>query len=120
MNEASHQARTHATAWNREQGSQPMARGARWNEPNGSTARCEHLDAVRPVVPRSQVCEQCEAEEMTWAALRLCLSCGWVACSDGSPRRHAKAHYEETDHAVAAAMEPGSNWRWCYVHRRAV
>jgi uncharacterized UBP type Zn finger protein len=96
------------------------ARRARGSKANGSTAPCKHLDAIRLVVPRSQVCEQCAAEETTWAALRLCLSCGWVACCDGSRGQHAKAHYEETDHAVAAAMEPGSNWRWCYVHRRAV
>jgi len=97
-----------------------MACRARWNEATGSATRCEHLDAIRPVVPRSQVCEQCAAEGVTWAALRLCLSCGWVACSDRSPGQHAKAHYEETDHTVAAAMEPGSNWRRCYVHRRVV
>jgi uncharacterized UBP type Zn finger protein len=39
---------------------------------------------------------------------------------DGSPGHHAKAHYEETDHAVVAAMEPGAGWRWCYVHQRIV
>jgi uncharacterized UBP type Zn finger protein len=97
-----------------------MARGARWNEANGPVARCEHLDAIRQVVPRSHGCEQCAASQAPWATLRLCLSCGWVACSDGSPGRHAKAHYEETDHAVVAAMEPGSGWRWCYVHERVV
>jgi uncharacterized UBP type Zn finger protein len=96
------------------------ARRARGNEAKRSTVRCEHLRAIRPVVPRSQVCEQCVAEDMTWAALRLCLSCGWVACSEGSRGQHARAHYEETDHAVAAAMGQGSNWRWCHVHRRAV
>ena len=33
-----------------------------------------------------------------WVGLWLCLSCGWVACSDDSPNQHAKAHYQETDH----------------------
>ena len=28
-----------------------------------------------------------------WTELWLCLSCGWVACSDDSPSRHAFAHY---------------------------
>jgi uncharacterized UBP type Zn finger protein len=98
-----------------------MPRGARWNTPNGSTVPCEHLGTAHAVVPRSRAaCEQCTADGLRWVALRLCLSCGWVACSDESPGQHAKAHYEETDHAVAAAMDPGSAWRWCYVHERAV
>ena len=39
-----------------------------------------------------------------WVELRLCLSCGWVACSNTSPHQHAKAHYEETDHPVAGPL----------------
>jgi len=27
--------------------------------------------------------------------LWLCLSCGWVACSDDSPNQHAKSHYQD-------------------------
>jgi uncharacterized UBP type Zn finger protein len=49
----------------------------------------------------------------------VCLRCGWVACSDDSPSRHARAHYQETDHPLARGMEPGSR-PWCYVHRRLV
>ena len=107
---------------------------ARGSGPNGSRPRyghldavrtvvplrCDHLDAVRPVVPQSEVCEQCKAEGLDPVALRLCLSCGWVACSDGSPGRHARAHYEETDHAVNAEIATGPATRWCYVHQRAV
>jgi uncharacterized UBP type Zn finger protein len=54
------------------------------------------------------------------AGLAVCLTCGWVSCSDGSPNRHARAHYEETDHPVAAGLAPGAAWRWCYVHQRLV
>jgi uncharacterized UBP type Zn finger protein len=43
-----------------------------------------------------------------------------VACSDDSPSQHARAHYEETDHPLAAGLEPGPRWRWCYVHQRLV
>jgi uncharacterized UBP type Zn finger protein len=50
----------------------------------------------------------------------VCLTCGWVACCDDSPNQHARAHYEETDHPVAAALAPGAAWRWCYVHQRLV
>jgi uncharacterized UBP type Zn finger protein len=48
------------------------------------------------------------------------LSCGWVACSDESLNQHAKAHYEETDHPVAIALQDGRPARWCYAHQRIV
>lgn len=87
---------------------------------NGSAPRCEHLDALVPVAPLSDGCPGCQARENHWAALVTCLTCGWVACSDDSPNQHAKAHYEETDHPLTLAMEPGSPRRWCYVHGRHV
>ncbi len=87
---------------------------------DGSWSRCEHLNATLQVSPLSQTCAQCEAEGLSSLALLLCLTCGWVACSDESPGHHARGHYEETDHAVAATTDPGSAWRWCYVHERAV
>ncbi|WP_416348914.1 UBP-type zinc finger domain-containing protein [Microbispora triticiradicis] len=49
-----------------------------------------------------------------------CTTCGWVACSDDSPGGHARAHYEETDHPVVAALVSEPPWRWCYVHGRAL
>ncbi|MEW2354563.1 UBP-type zinc finger domain-containing protein [Spirillospora sp. NPDC029432] len=88
--------------------------------PNGSAPRCEHTDGLTPVSPRSRGCPACKTRGDGWTALRVCLSCGWVACSDDSPHRHALAHYRETDHPLVAAMEPGSAWRWCYVHERLV
>ncbi|MGE5288168.1 MAG: UBP-type zinc finger domain-containing protein [Micromonosporaceae bacterium] len=97
-----------------------MAGRACRSELNGSATRCDHLDDIRTVAPGSRRCAKCAAGGTTWNALLLCLSCGWVACSDDSPGQHAKAHYEETDHAVAAAMEPGSTWRWCFAHQRVV
>ena len=84
---------------------------------NGSAPRCEHLHGLQPVTPRSDHCRDCQDRR---ASLVVCLSCGWVACSDDSPNRHARAHYEETDHPLAAGLEPGSHWRWCYVHQRPV
>lgn len=87
---------------------------------NGSAPRCEHLDALLPVTPQSRTCRQCQTVREEWAGLLVCLTCGWVACSDDSPRRHALAHYEETDHPVASALPPGPARRWCYVHGRAV
>jgi uncharacterized UBP type Zn finger protein len=87
---------------------------------NGSAPRCGHVDGLTPVTPRSHGCTACEARGDGWTALRICLTCGWVACSDDSHGRHARAHYQETDHPLAAAMEPESTWRWCYVHGRLV
>ncbi|MEU5876995.1 UBP-type zinc finger domain-containing protein [Spirillospora sp. NPDC047279] len=87
---------------------------------NGSAPRCEHLDGLSPVEPRSEGCWECLAQAHDWKALRLCLTCGWVACSDDSPNQHAKAHYAETDHPLVGGMEPGSRWRWCYSHQRRV
>lgn len=87
---------------------------------NGSAPPCEHLDQLAPVTPRSDTCRACRARGDHWEALLVCLNCGWVACSDDSPNRHARAHYQETDHPVARGLELGSRWRWCYVHQRLV
>ena len=97
-----------------------MALEARGPSHNGSAPPCEHLDGVAPAVPYSDTCPQCRAEGAEWAGLVVCLTCGWVSCSDDSPGRHALAHYEETDHPVVRALRSDPPWRWCYVHRRAV
>ena len=88
--------------------------------PNGTAPRCEHVDWLVPVDPQSQACLDCQARGGRWVSLRMCLTCGWVACSDDSSLQHARAHYEETDHPVTAALEPESDLRWCYVHSRRV
>ncbi|MET0712261.1 MAG: UBP-type zinc finger domain-containing protein, partial [Jiangellaceae bacterium] len=43
--------------------------------------------------------------------------CGHTACCDSSPRRHARRHFERTEHPVMRSAEPGEAWRWCYVDR---
>jgi uncharacterized UBP type Zn finger protein len=99
------------------------ALGALGVSPNGKAPRCEHLDGLTPVEPQSDDCDGCRSRRRrndSRAALTVCLTCGWVACSDDSPNQHARAHYEETDHPVAGGLAPGSAWRWCYVHRRLV
>ncbi|GAA0994753.1 hypothetical protein GCM10009555_087870 [Acrocarpospora macrocephala] len=87
---------------------------------NGQVPRCQHLDLLVAVKHGLPECKQCLALGWVWARLLVCLSCGWVACSDDSPGGHAKGHYEETDHPVVAELDPGSTWRWCYVHGRTV
>jgi uncharacterized UBP type Zn finger protein len=99
--------------------SQSMAVGVPAISLNGSAPRCEHLDGIARVRPQSADCTDCHSGAGQ-ATLLVCLTCGWVACSDDSPNQHAKAHYEESDHPIAARLETGSRWRWCYVHQRRV
>jgi hypothetical protein len=80
-----------------------------------------HLSMVRDVHPRTpQGCEECLRLGASWVHLRLCLSCGHVGCCDTSPLRHASAHAWEEWHPIVRSLEPGENWRWCYVHKRLV
>jgi uncharacterized UBP type Zn finger protein len=99
---------------------QSMVLGGAAASPNGTAPRCEHLDGLAPVTPQSADCRDCHNGQHRKASLEMCLTCGWVACSDDSPNQHAKAHYEETDHPVAASLALGAAWRWCYVHQRLV
>ena len=102
---------------------QSMAVGAVAVSPNGTAPRCEHLDGLAQVGPQSDDCQDCQSRKDRndpRVSLVVCLTCGWVACSNDSPKQHARAHYEETDHPVAAGFAPGSGWRWCYVHQRRI
>ena len=82
---------------------------------------CGHLDQVQDVTPDStEGCSDCLAIGSRWVHLRMCLSCGHVACCDSSPNRHATAHSTATTHPVIRSMEPGEDWRWCYVDRTLV
>jgi len=47
--------------------------------------------------------------------LRLCLTCGKVGCCDDSKNKHATAHFHSTRHPIIESLEPGENWRWCYI-----
>ena len=83
-------------------------------------APCTHLAAADDqVVPNvAGFCEDCVVEGTTWVHLRYCLTCGHVGCCDSSPRRHATAHFHQTDHPVMESAEPDESWRWCYVDHR--
>ena len=77
---------------------------------------CDHLNnAPITAVPKTpEGCQECLEMGSTWVHLRLCLSCGQVACCDSSPNRHAFAHSRRTGHPVVRSFEPGEAWRWCY------
>ena len=80
---------------------------------------CQHLTQAgdpAPATPYADGCPQCVAGGFDdWVHLRLCLSCGLVACCDSSPRRHMSKHCTDEHHPVMRSYEPGEAWRWCFV-----
>jgi CPA1 family monovalent cation:H+ antiporter len=82
-----------------------------------SGLECEHLEAAprtaRPDTPGR--CQECIDEGLNWVHLRMCLTCGHVACCDSSDGKHADKHYASTAHPVMRSVEAGEAWRWCYV-----
>jgi len=51
----------------------------------------------------------------SWLHLRMCLSCGHVACCDSSPNQHASKHFRRSRHPLMRSVEPGEGWIWCFV-----
>lgn len=97
-----------------------MRRRTRQRDTNSPPSTCEHLGAAAeradPEPQSPGRCQDCaELGETIWAHLRMCLTCGHVACCDSSPHKHATAHFHATDHAVMRSIEPGEAWRWCYL-----
>ncbi len=85
------------------------------------TAPFDEPDFTEPTASAEFGCQDCHAlGEIVWAHLRMCLSCGHVACCDSSPHRHATTHHQESAHPVMRSYEPGESWRWCYVDQRLV
>lgn len=83
---------------------------------------CTHLDSVQVTeLPASVAgCEDCLAQGGVWLHLRICLECGHVGCCDDSRNRHATKHFHRTNHAIIQSIEPGEDWRWCYIDERLV
>lgn len=80
-------------------------------------AKCDHLDQVNHKVrPSASTCKECAAAGQRPVELRICLTCGNVACCDSTPGRHATKHFQETGHPVMKAFKSG-DWKWCYVHQ---
>jgi len=76
---------------------------------------CEHLAQIRDVTPSADGCEDCLRTGATWVHLRLCMTCGHVACCGDSPNRHATKHFQHSHHPMIRSFEPGEVWGWCYV-----
>ena len=76
---------------------------------------CTHGGLIRKVTPSALGCEECLKTGSEWVHLRLCRTCGHVGCCDSSPGRHATKHFRATSHPIVKSMEPGEDWRWCYI-----
>ena len=86
-----------------------------------STQSDPHLAMVKPVTPRTpEGCEECLRLGSPWVHLRLCLTCGHVGCCDSSPLKHASLHANNVDHPIVQSLEPGEDWRWCYIDEAIV
>jgi hypothetical protein len=88
-----------------------------------SPTRVKHLDAaVRAAEPDPRTqghCEDCREDGIhAGAHLRMCLTRGHVGRCDCSPHQHASEHFRRTGHPVMRSVEPGENWRWCYIDVR--
>jgi uncharacterized UBP type Zn finger protein len=84
------------------------------------TNACPHVKEIRKVQPKTDGCEECLKMGDTWVHLRLCLSCGHVGCCDSSKNKHATKHFRAIHHPIMQSIEPGEDWRWCYVDNMEV
>jgi uncharacterized UBP type Zn finger protein len=82
--------------------------------------KCKHLDQIKITTTDMDVCEDCIKTGDTWVHLRMCMSCGHVACCDSSKNKHATKHFRHEHHPVMRSIEPGEDWIWCYVDESIV
>ncbi|MGI5214445.1 cation:proton antiporter domain-containing protein [Plantactinospora sp. CA-290183] len=90
---------------------------SRWRyvrEETMSTA-CTHLDRIQITESDAEACPQCLETGEDWVRLRMCLTCGAVGCCDDSANKHATGHFEETGHPLIRSIDPGEEWRYCYL-----
>jgi uncharacterized UBP type Zn finger protein len=85
-------------------------------------APCRHADEVKvhEVKRPGDACEDCLPIGGEWVHLRVCLTCGHVACCDSSPNRHATKHYHATHHPIMTSAEAGETWVWCFADNEAL
>ena len=78
---------------------------------------CTHLNMAHQVQPQTAGCAECTAEHKHWKALRICLTCGHVGCSDDSDEQHARKHFESTGHPLIYEYgnPAGDTIGWCYI-----
>jgi uncharacterized UBP type Zn finger protein len=79
------------------------------------TRRCTHMDQIADVQASGEGCQECLQTGDSWVHLRECLTCGHVGCCDSSKNEHATKHFHSTGHPIIQSLQPGEDWRWCYV-----
>jgi CPA2 family monovalent cation:H+ antiporter-2 len=79
------------------------------------TTACTHLDQIQVTDTESRECAPCVELGDEWVELRMCMICGAVGCCDDSKNKHATAHFGATQHPIVRSLEPGGDWRYCYV-----
>jgi hypothetical protein len=79
-------------------------------------ATCSHLDQITIFDLPEDIpgCEDCIPIGARWVHLRMCQSCGHIACCDSSPNRHATKHAKAVGHPIVRSAQPGEEWSWCY------
>jgi len=76
---------------------------------------CSHLDQIEVQRPSEVAgCEECLRIGEAWVHLRVCRSCGLVACCDSSTNKHASKHAAASGHPIVSSLEPGEAWSWCF------
>ena len=78
---------------------------------------CSHTDSISITELPAEIagCADCLAMDGKWLHLRMCQSCGHIACCDSSPNRHASAHARSSGHPIVRSAEAGEDWSWCYL-----
>jgi uncharacterized UBP type Zn finger protein len=84
------------------------------------SSTCMHLNQIGNFKPKAHVCEDCLKMGDSWLHLRICLICGYVGCCDQSKNKHATRHFHATNHPIIQSIEPGEDWRWCYIDEMVV
>lgn len=79
------------------------------------TTNCTHVEQIQTVAPSADGCEDCLKIGEVWVHLRKCLTCGHVGCCDSSKNKHATKHFHTTNHPIVQSIEPGEDWKWCYI-----
>ncbi|WP_009632948.1 ubiquitin carboxyl-terminal hydrolase 14 [Synechocystis sp. PCC 7509] len=79
------------------------------------TTNCPHIEQIQEVIPSANGCEDCLKIGDRWVHLRKCLTCGHVGCCDASKNKHATKHFQTTNHPIIQSIEPGEDWKWCYI-----
>jgi len=84
-----------------------------------STA-CTHSSVIQDVTPSADSCKECLQMGDRAVHLRECLICGHIGCCDSSKNKHATKHFHSTNYPIVQSIEPGEDWKWCYINQTFV